>query len=183
MSSTDATGRASRWFRVVFVLLWMGATVFLVVIVVRSGPAEDEVELQSGFTSVQRQTLSSTESFSGTVQFDTPIAVARGATSGISGAGGGGPSGPTSQIVEERVTWIVEPGVEVDNGDVLYEVNDQPVVLLTGSVPSYRTLRPGDVGVDVIVVQSALVQLGYDPDGLVEIDGEFGALTEDMVEA
>jgi hypothetical protein len=50
-------------------------------------------------------------------------------------------------------------------------------------VPSYRTLQRSDTGDDVAVLQAALVRLGYDPDGLVEIDGQFGALTEDMVEA
>ena len=125
----------------------------------------------------------------GTVRYDTPVEVthvAGGEASGNaagSGAGGGGQSGASAQIVDERVTWVIEPGAEVDNGDLLYEVNHEPVVLLTGSVPSYRTLQRSDAGDDVAVLQAALVRLGYDPDGLVEIDGEFGALTEDMVEA
>ena len=189
VTRTDATGRSSRWGRIVFSLFWIGAIVVLVVVVVRSRPAEEAVELQSGFTSVQRQTLSSTESFSGTVRYDAPVEVIRvagGEASGTaagSGAGGGGQSGASAQIVDERITWVIEPGTEVDNGDLLYEVNREPVVLLTGSVPSYRTLQRSDTGDDVAVLQAALVRLGYDPDGLVEIDGEFGALTEEMVEA
>lgn len=189
MTRTDPTGRSSRWGRILFSLFWIGAIVVLVVVVVRSRPAEEAVELQSGFTSVQRQSLSSTESFSGTVRYDTPVEVthvADGEASGNaagSGAGGGGQSGASAQIVDERITWVIEPGAEVDNGDLLYEVNHEPVVLLTGSVPSYRTLQRSDTGDDVAVLQAALVRLGYDPDGLVEIDGQFGALTEDMVEA
>jgi hypothetical protein len=189
VTRTDPTGRSSRWGRILFSLFWIGAIVVLVVVVVRSRPAEEAVELQSGFTSVQRQSLSSTESFSGTVRYDTPVEVthvADGEASGNaagSGAGGGGQSGASAQIVDERITWVIEPGAEVDNGDLLYEVNHEPVVLLTGSVPSYRTLQRSDTGDDVAVLQAALVRLGYDPDGLVEIDGQFGALTEDMVEA
>ena len=186
MNATHANGRHRHWGRVLIALCWVGAVVGLVVAVVGSRPVEEAVELRSGFTSIQRQTLSSVESFSGTVHYDAPVAVVHdgaGGAAAVSVSGGGGQAGAAAESVAERVTWIVVPGVEVDNGDVLYEVNDEPVVFLTGSIPSYRTLERGDTGADVAVVQSALIDLGYDPDGLVEIDGEFGLLTEQMVES
>ena len=167
MGGTSTTGRRRRWGRILISLSWVGASVGLVVAVVGSRPVEEAVELRSGFTSIQRQTLSSVESFSGTVRYDAPVAVLHAGTDGaaVGGAGGGGQAGVTTVSVGERVTWIIAAGAEVDNGDLLYEVNDEPVVFLTGSIPSYRTLERGDTGADVAVVQSALVDLGFDPAG------------------
>jgi hypothetical protein len=83
---------------------------------------------------------------------------------------------------EGRVTWVAAAGAEVANGDVLYKVDDVPVVLLTGSIPSYRTLERGTDGDDVADLQIALKGLGFDPDDRVVVDGEFGPVTEAMVE-
>jgi multidrug efflux pump subunit AcrA (membrane-fusion protein) len=46
-------------------------------------------------------------------------------------------------------TRLPENGDRVDCGDVLYRVDEHPVVLLCGTVPAYRTLRRGDAGKDV----------------------------------
>lgn len=46
-------------------------------------------------------------------------------------------------------TELPEVGDKVDCGDVLYRVNDKPVLLLCGTVPAYRALHPGDAGHDV----------------------------------
>jgi hypothetical protein len=46
-------------------------------------------------------------------------------------------------------TTLPRPGDEVACGDVLYRVDDRPVVLLCGAVPAYRGLRVGDTGRDV----------------------------------
>ncbi|WP_229348518.1 peptidoglycan-binding protein [Streptomyces sp. UNOB3_S3] len=40
------------------------------------------------------------------------------------------------------VTWLPEQGTLVERGGVLLRVNDRPVVLLYGSLPMYRDLRP-----------------------------------------
>jgi hypothetical protein len=44
---------------------------------------------------------------------------------------------------------------------VLYRVNDNPVLLLCGSTPAYRSLSKGDSGPDVAELNANLVHLGY----------------------
>lgn len=46
-------------------------------------------------------------------------------------------------------TKLPEAGDRVGCGDVLYRVDDDPVLLLCGTVPAYRDLRVGDRGKDV----------------------------------
>ena len=55
---------------------------------------------------------------------------------------------PFSAINHARGTYTELPaaGDEVDCGDVLYRVDDKPVLLLCGTVPAYRALHMGDVG-------------------------------------
>ena len=56
-----------------------------------------------------------------------------------------------SAINHARGTYTELPaaGDEVDCGDVLYRVDDKPVLLLCGTVPAYRALHVGDAGRDV----------------------------------
>jgi hypothetical protein len=46
-------------------------------------------------------------------------------------------------------TRLPEEGDAVGCGDVLYRVDDDPVLLLCGTLPAYRNLRKGDKGKDV----------------------------------
>jgi Putative peptidoglycan binding domain len=46
-------------------------------------------------------------------------------------------------------TKLPDEGDKVDCGDVLYRVDDDPVLLLCGTVPAYRNLGIGDKGKDV----------------------------------
>jgi peptidoglycan hydrolase-like protein with peptidoglycan-binding domain len=101
---------------------------------------------------------------------------------GVGGTGGGGGTVATVDPFEGRVTWLAAAGAEVANGDVLYEVDEVPVVFLTGSVASYRTLERGATGDDVADLQLALKDLGFDPDDRVVVDGDFGPVSEAMVE-
>jgi peptidoglycan hydrolase-like protein with peptidoglycan-binding domain len=79
------------------------------------------------------------------------------------------------------VTWVPREGETIDRGEVLYRVNDEPVVLLYGSYPLWRTLETGVEGKDVRQLEQNLVALGYDPDGDLEVDGEFDWATEAAV--
>ncbi|MFG2347010.1 efflux RND transporter periplasmic adaptor subunit [Streptomyces phaeochromogenes] len=64
---------------------------------------------------------------------------------------------------EGLVTWLPRIGAEVTRGGQLFRVNDNPVPLLYGSTPLYRTLRDeGTVGRDVKVLVDNLRRLGYD---------------------
>jgi multidrug efflux pump subunit AcrA (membrane-fusion protein) len=59
-------------------------------------------------------------------------------------------------------TKLPETGDEVGCGEVLYRVDNRPVVLLCGRVPAYRDLRVGLRGPDVRQLNRNLHQLGYD---------------------
>ncbi|MGW1867398.1 peptidoglycan-binding protein [Streptomyces mauvecolor] len=71
-------------------------------------------------------------------------------------------------------------GSAVAPGDVLVEVSGRPVIALSGPVPAYRDLKPGDTGKDVGELQDALRRLGYaDSDPA----GTFGPRTKSAVAA
>lgn len=73
-------------------------------------------------------------------------------------------------------------GATLIEGEVLFRIDDEPVVLLVGEVPAYRAMADGDEGIDILQLEEALVRLGYDPDEDVTIDEEFTWRTENMVE-
>jgi hypothetical protein len=58
-------------------------------------------------------------------------------------------------------TELPDAGDQVDCGEVLYRVDDKPVLLLCGSTPAYRSLSEGDSGPDVAELNANLVHLGY----------------------
>ncbi len=101
----------------------------------------------------------------------------------------GSPDLPTMSAVSNgmtgTVTRVAEAGV-FEQGDTLYWVDEQPVVLLYGDLPQYRTIgvpRQGDTsGPDVVQLKEALQSLGYDPDGAVGAGETFGGNAENMVE-
>jgi hypothetical protein len=76
-----------------------------------------------------------------------------------SSSGGGGSSlgGSGSQTF----TSLPQAGQIIRQGQVLYEINETPVVLLYGSVPAYRDLSEGMTGGDVAELNADLVKLGY----------------------
>jgi hypothetical protein len=59
------------------------------------------------------------------------------------------------------VTSLPAVGQVTTQGQVLYEVNGSPVVLLFGSIPAYRALSEGMTGADVEELNADLVGLGY----------------------
>lgn len=70
------------------------------------------------------------------------------------------------------VTQVGEAG-QVDNGDLLYTVEDTPVLLVEGEVPFWRQLEEGVEGEDVAQVQRMLRDAGID----LEPDGAWGPVT------
>ncbi len=54
------------------------------------------------------------------------------------------------------ITWVAEPGTVIKQGDVLFRVNDQPVVALYGAQPAYRTLALEGFDPAVVAAQAAL---------------------------
>ncbi|WP_158610208.1 peptidoglycan-binding protein [Micromonospora globbae] len=82
------------------------------------------------------------------------------------------PGGESAPIV---TAVNVKSGSTIKAGKVVLEVGGRPLIVLPGSKPAYRNLRPGYSGPDVAQLQAALRQLGYDPG---DVDGEFGASTK-----
>jgi peptidoglycan hydrolase-like protein with peptidoglycan-binding domain len=77
-------------------------------------------------------------------------------------------------------------GSVVEFGEELVRVNDQPAFLGQGAIPMYRRLalsHPHLSGDDVQQLQNFLIDAGFDADGRLEPDGEFGALTKSAVKA
>ncbi len=74
------------------------------------------------------------------------------------------------------ITDIAEPGTIIEQGDIVYWVDGHPVIALYGTTPVYRTLQdesPNITGPDVLQLEEALADLGFDFDGSLGIDGEF----------
>ncbi len=87
---------------------------------------------------------------------------------------------PYSLINHARGTYTKLPvaGQAISQGRALYRVNDQPVVLLYGSTPAYRTLSAGASGPDVAQLNADLVALGYATSGqLSRTSASFGSAT------
>jgi peptidoglycan hydrolase-like protein with peptidoglycan-binding domain len=76
------------------------------------------------------------------------------------------------------VTALREPGSIVTRGQALYWLDGKPVTLMYGKVPMWRRLNAGaSDGPDVEQLERNLVALGYDPDGEIEIDDDWGSAT------
>lgn len=90
---------------------------------------------------------------------------------------------PYSAINQARgiYTKLPDEGDKVDCGDVFYRVDDDPVVMLCGTVPAYRDLDRGDKGNDVRQLNRNLHELGYDAG--VEIDPDDNDFTWQTEEA
>ena len=113
---------------------------------------------------VERRDLVEEESFSGTLGHARAVTV----SAGLSGT----------------VTSLRREGAVVGRGESLYQLDEEPVSLLYGSTPAYRTLRSGvEDGRDVEQLERNLVALGYDPNGYIEVDQEFDWATEAAIEA
>ncbi|SDL34648.1 Putative peptidoglycan binding domain-containing protein [Glycomyces sambucus] len=82
-------------------------------------------------------------------------------------------------LLNGTLTGLPAAGDVLERGDVLYSVDDAPVVLLYGSLPAYRTLAVGAEGADVKQLEKNLSKLGYDG---FTVDDEFTDATADAVE-
>jgi peptidoglycan hydrolase-like protein with peptidoglycan-binding domain len=76
------------------------------------------------------------------------------------------------------VTALPAAGSTVQRGQAIYRIDDAPVVLLYGALPSYRTLAPGTEGADVKQFEQNLSALGYKG---FTVDDTFSATTATAV--
>ena len=94
----------------------------------------------------------------------------------------GSPYSVTNQT-QGTYTQLPELGQVLSQGQVLYRVNDKPVVLLDGTTPVYRTLSFGMTGADVTELNADLVALGYGtPAQLSSTSASFGSATTAALE-
>jgi Putative peptidoglycan binding domain len=158
-------------------------------------PAEPRASRTGPNATAARQTLVARELVDGTLGYaDARTLVNRlegsgGSSSGEGGdaggaggdSGGGGGGGGSSGTL----TRTARPGSVVRRGGVLYWVDGEPVLLMYGSTPAYRTLKDGVAdGPDVEQLEANLAALGFDP-GIVdeEFTSATGAAVEDWEES
>jgi membrane fusion protein, multidrug efflux system len=146
------------------VLLTVGAVVWIVAGVGSSSPKRSNSSGgESGATTVQRRDLVETDTESGKLSHADP------------------------QTVYDRlngtITWLPSVGQVVKPGQALFKVGGEPVILMDGRTPAYRDLSASDsAGQDILELNRNLVDLGFNPDGIV-VDDEWQAATTAGVEA
>jgi hypothetical protein len=123
----------------------------------------------SNTVKVEKRELSAMVSLSGTLTY------------------GAAPDGSPYSVINQAsgtYTELPVPGQEISQGQVLYRVNDSPVVLLYGSTPTYRTLSAGSSGADVAELNADLVALGYATSSqLSPTSASFGSATTAALES
>ena len=107
----------------------------------RGGSGSGDSGAATSLATVQRQTLSQTTQFNGTLGYAGSYTVLG--------------------LAHGTVTWLPTTGHVIRQGQVLYRVDDAPVVLLYGAVPAYRALGEGATGRDVTQLNHDLVALRY----------------------
>ena len=83
----------------------------------------------------------------------------------------------TSAPIAGTVTALPSEGSVVGQSQALIEVEGQPVVVLLGEIPAYRTLTVGVSGRDVQQFEDSLAALGFGDVNGFEADGDFDAAT------
>jgi hypothetical protein len=156
-------GRGGRRLAAAVALVVVAAVVVAVALSTRSSPSSPTTGVPIiGAVSVQRRDLVETDTESGTISYANPQTV----YDGLSGT----------------ITWLPNVGQLIRPGQPLFEVDGQPVLLLNGTTPAYRELTSSDSGgQDVLALNRNLVNLGFNPDGIV-IDDVWQAATTDGVE-
>jgi len=98
---------------------------------------------------------------------------AGGSAAGGSAAGGGSPGA----VYISRLD--VAAGKTISNGEKLAEIDGEPLFALSGRVPAWRDMTPGESGPDVAELQKSLASLGFYTGG--DTAGFFGPATQDAV--
>ncbi|MGH2871372.1 MAG: efflux RND transporter periplasmic adaptor subunit, partial [Solirubrobacteraceae bacterium] len=70
-------------------------------------------------------------------------------------------------------TALPSVGDKFFRGDVLYRVSTDPVILLYGDTPTYRSLYEGDYGPDVRELNRNLIALGYATSAELDPDSDY----------
>ena len=159
----DASGssRRKRWVALAAVLL--AVIVVVVVVLLTSGssphhPAGTGVPAGQTTAEVTRRTLTESSTVDGTLGYGTTLEL--------------------YDRLSGTFTWLPAVGTTIGRGGTLWRVNNQPVALMYGSVPAYRTLEQGvSDGPDVTELNENLIDLGYDPYGEIADYEDFSEAT------
>jgi hypothetical protein len=114
-------------------------------------PAVGASKGPAGAATVQRRDLVATDTEAGTLSYANP------------------------QTVYDRlsgtITWLPGVGRVIKPGGTLFRVNGEPVTLMNGNTPAYRTLSAADSdGADVLELNRNLVALGFNANGITVDD-------------
>ena len=152
--------RRGRWVLagvvVVVVVAAVGAALAAGAFRGSSRPAASTSGYSTGTAEVTRQSLTSQTQENATLgdAGTWTVAVPSGTSSSSS-------SSSSSSAGSGTLTWLPQTGQVIRQGRKIYGVSGIPVVLLYGSVPSYRDLSEGLTGADVTELNRDLVTLGY----------------------
>ena len=101
----------------------------------------------------------------------------------VSGTLGFGAVEVLPNLANGVITWLPEPGDVMEFGDVLYEVDGRPVLLLEGDTPMHRTLNSRSTdGPDILQLEELLVALGHADTGNLNVDDDFTSSTTNAIE-
>ena len=174
VETSESTGPV-RWWWIVAIVAVIAIAVIGVIVATSGSEDEPEVVQTQNTAEVERTDVIATETLSGTLGYGSadPV-VFRSSDDGVVTVQG---------LAAGFVTDIVNDGVFVQAGDVLYEINTEPVVVLQGDLPQYRPFVSSmSDGPDVLQLEQSLSDLGYDPDGDITIDEDFTSATADAIE-
>lgn len=77
------------------------------------------------------------------------------------------------------ITWLPDIGAVIEPGQPLYKLDgSRPIVLMQGTVPSWRALNEtSTAGVDISQLEQNLVDLGFDPNKTIAVDNKWSTTT------
>ncbi len=119
---------------------------------------------------VDQRVLSADIIARGSIDYDDPVSLS------LSGSTG-------NPEARQIITSIPPEGTELPEGSVALEVAGRPVILLQGDISTYRDMRPGSTGVDVLQLETALVRLGFLANADSVWDNRTGAAVQAMYAA
>jgi hypothetical protein len=83
-----------------------------------------------------------------------------------------------TSLTSGTLTSLPAEGTTISRGEAIYRVNNEPITLLYGSLPAYRTLESGVKGADVEQFEQNLWALGYRG---FTVDSTYSSATADTV--
>ena len=90
---------------------------------------------------------------------------------------------PVSTRLAGTVTALPEEGTTLEQGDVIAWIDNQPVILLYGALPVWRVMSDDTEGPDVLQLETALTELGFnESSSAMTVDETYSAATESVVE-